>query len=48
MTSIFKTNQSLTYFDDTILQAQYKAEVFEVIPNCHSLVRTAGLKVSPD
>ena len=48
MTSIFKTIQSLTYFDDTILQAQNKDEVFEVIPDCHSLVRTAGLKVSLD
>ena len=48
MTPLIKTNQALTYIDDTILQAQNKAELFEIIPENHSLVRTAGLNVSPE
>ena len=48
MAPLIKTNQALTYIDDTILQAQNKAEMFESIPKYHSLVRTAGLKVSPE
>ena len=48
MASMIKTNQALTYIDDTILQAQNKAEMFEIVPKYHSLVRTAGLKVSPE
>ena len=43
---MIKTNQALTYIDDTILQSQNKAEMFEIIPKYHALVRTAGLKVS--
>ena len=46
MAPLIKTNQALTYIDDTILQAQNKAEMFEIIPKHHSLERTAGLKVS--
>ena len=48
MPPLIKTNQTLTYIDDTILQAQNKAEMFEIIPKYHSLVRTAGLKVYPE
>ena len=48
MAPLIKTNQALTYIDDTILQAQNKAEMFEIIPKYHALVRTAGLKVSPE
>ena len=48
MAPLIKTNQALTYIDDTILQAQNKAEMFEIIPKHHALVRTAGLKVSPE
>ena len=47
MAPLIKTNQALIYIDDTILQAQNKAERFEIIPKYHALVRTAGLKVSP-
>ena len=47
MAPLIKTNQALTYIDDTILQAQNKVEMFEVIPKYHTLVRTAGSKVSP-
>ena len=48
MALLIKTNQALTYIDDTILQAQNRAEMFEIIPKYHSLLRTAGLKVSPE
>ena len=48
MAPLIKTNQALTYIDDTILQAQNKAEMFEIIRKYHSLKRTAGLKVSPE
>ena len=48
MVPLIKTKQALTYIDDTILQAQNKAEMFEIIPKCQCLVRTAGLRVSPE
>ena len=48
MAPLVKLNQTLTDIDDTILPAQNKAEMFEIIPKYHSLVRTAGLKVSAE
>ena len=48
MAPLIKTNQALTYTDDSILQAQNKAEMFDIIPEYHSLVLTAGSKVSPE
>ena len=48
MAPLIKTNQAVTYTHDTILQAQNKAEMFEIIPKDHALVRTAGLKISPE
>ena len=48
MSPLIKTNPALTYIDNTILQAQNKAERFEIIPKYHSLVRTAGLQFSPE
>ena len=48
MAPLIKTNQTHTYIEDTILQAQNKAELFEIIPKYLSLLRTAGLKVSPE
>ena len=43
MAPLIKTNQALTNIDDTILQLQIKAGLFEIIPKNHSLVRAAGL-----
>ena len=37
MAPLVKTNQALTFIDDTILQAQNKAEMFEIIPKYHAL-----------
>ena len=45
---LIKTNQAFTCIDDNILPAQNKAEMFEIIPKYHSLVRTAGSKFSPE
>ena len=43
MAPMIKPNQTLTYIDDTVQQAQNKAELFEIIPKTYSLVQTAGL-----
>ena len=48
MAPLIKTNQALTYINDTLLQAQTEAEMFEITPKYHALVRTAGLKFSPE
>ena len=48
MAPFIQIKQALTYNDDTILQAQNEAGVFEIILKNHSLVRTAGVKVSPE
>ena len=48
MAPLIKTNQALTYIDDTILQAQNKAEMFENIRKYHALLQSTGLKVSPE
>ena len=48
MAPLIKTNWALTCIDDTILQAEKKAEMFKNNPKYHSSVRAAGLKVSPE
>ena len=48
MVPLFKTNQAFLYIDDTILQAQNNAEIFEIIPKYLSLMRSVGLKSSPE
>ena len=43
-----KKKQAITYIDVTIMQSQYKNEMFKVINEYHTLLRKAGLKAAPD
>ena len=47
MAPLIRTNQALFYIDGTFLQAQNKAEMFEIVPKYQFLKQTAGFKVSP-
>ena len=43
-----KKKQTITYIDDTIMQSQNKNEMFTIVNEYHTLLRTAGLKAAPD
>ena len=45
---LIKRKQAITYFDDTLLQAQDKQEMFTVIREYNALLRKANLKAAPD
>ena len=43
-----KKKQAITYIEDSILQAQTKEEMSNIIKEYHALLRKAGLKAAPD
>ncbi len=45
---LIKKKQAITYLDDSIMQAQTKEEMFNIIKEYHALLRKAGLKAAPD
>ena len=45
---LIRKKQAITYIDDTIMQAQDKIEMFEIIDKYHELLRISGLKAQPE
>ena len=45
---LIKLKQSITYIDDTLLQAKEKREKFTIVKEYHSLLRKANLKAAAD
>ena len=46
--SLISRKKAITYIDDTLMQADTKSEMFDVILEYHRLLRSAGLKAAPD
>ena len=45
---LIRKKQAITYIDETIMQAQDKIEMFEIIDKYHELLRISGLKAQPE
>ena len=46
--SLIKRKKAITYIDDTLMQAETKSELFDIIREYHTLRRSSGLKAAPD
>ena len=45
---LIKRKKTITYIDDTLMQAETKAELFDIIREYHAFLRSSGLKSDPE